>query len=102
MVIRLRIAVVGAGPSGSLVAGLLAQQNHEIVLIDRRPRKLTSNLDGRTIQLSLSPRGRKALRKAGLISEINKLSIELIGRVLHTKTGDLMVCLLYTSPSPRD
>lgn len=91
MVIRLRIAVVGAGPSGSLVAGLLAQQNHEIVLIDRRPRKLTSNLDGRTIQLSLSPRGRKALRKAGLISEINKLSIELIGRVLHTKTGDLMV-----------
>ena len=45
MVIRLRIAVVGAGPSGSLVAGLLAQQNHEIVLIDRRPRKLTSNLD---------------------------------------------------------
>ena len=80
--IRLRIAVVGAGPSGSLVAGLLAQQNHEIVLIDRRPRKLTSNLTGRTIQLSLSPRGRKALEKAGLV------------RRLETRPGKLQVVVL--------
>lgn len=42
---------------------------------------------GRSINLALSHRGRKALRLVGLESDVLKSAIPMKGRLLHTENG---------------
>ena len=83
-----RIAVVGAGPAGAYVAGGLADRGFEVLLIDKRENPAFEGVDGRSIQLSLSPRGLRALDAIGLREATTMRSIELVGRAFHSPEGD--------------
>lgn len=78
-----RIVVVGAGPAGSLTAILLGRAGHAVLLVDRRADPADPGTDGRTIALSISPRGIGALDAAGLGGLLREASIELRGRAFH-------------------
>lgn len=82
----MRVAVVGAGPAGSALAAALAARGHEILLVDRRHDPAAADGD-RTIQLSLSPRGRGALERLGLADGLPSIAIPLVGRAFHLEDG---------------
>ena len=85
-----RVAIVGGGLSGSLMALALAKQGYEIDVYEQGsdPRK---NIDksGRSINLGLSKRGMQALKLVGLLDEVLKTSVSMKGRVIHTIDGSL-------------
>jgi kynurenine 3-monooxygenase len=83
-----RIAIVGAGLGGSLLACFLARQGHEISLFERRsdPRE-EGFIGGRSINLAISERGLHALRGAGLETEVLKHAIPMPGRMIHPPSG---------------
>ncbi len=88
----LRIAVIGAGPAGGLIAGLLAREGHRVTLGDRRDRAAMEANEDRSIQLSVSPRGMGALAAAGLDDSMKARSIPLAGRVFHRPTAACCRC----------
>lgn len=82
------ILIIGAGLCGSLLALRMAQYGFQITLIEKRPdlRKVTLDA-GRSINLALSNRGLKSLKKAGIEDAVEKLLIPMIGRMIHEKTS---------------
>lgn len=84
-----KVAVVGAGPAGAFVAGALAERGFAVHLFDRRENPWEERGEGRSIALSLSPRGLAALESIGLRRAIVDQSIELLGRAFHAPEGDV-------------
>ena len=85
-----RIAVVGAGLVGSLMAIYLAKRGYAVSVFERRPDMRTSNSDqGRSINLALSNRGIRALEEVGLADELKKVAIPMHGRTMHDLQGRL-------------
>lgn len=83
------ILIIGAGLCGSLLALRMAQRGFQITLVEKRPDLRDATLDaGRSINLSLSDRGLKGLRLAGLEEEARKLCIPMLGRMIHDKEGN--------------
>jgi kynurenine 3-monooxygenase len=81
-----KIAVVGAGLSGSLLAIRLAQRGYDVHVFEKRPDPRANLLDaGRSINLALSDRGLKALAMVGLEAEVDALLIPMEGRMVHPK-----------------
>src|SRR5262249_8253853 len=79
-----RIAIVGGGPAGSLLAILLAQRGFEPVVIERSARFTASAASGgRSINLALAARGIDALRRAGVDDYVRDLLIPMRGRMVH-------------------
>ncbi len=84
------IAVVGAGPVGSLLAVLLAKKGLKVDVFERRPDlRKAKTIEGKSINLALSNRGFKALRLAGFENEIKDISIPMYGRQMHDVQGNL-------------
>src|SRR5690554_3368301 len=85
-----KVAVVGAGLVGSLLAVLLAKKGMNVDVFERRPdlRKAKA-IGGRSINLALSDRGFKALERAGFADEIKAISIPMYGRKMHDVEGNL-------------
>src|SRR5262245_55249598 len=84
-----RVAIVGAGPVGCLAAGILAGRGCSVDLYEKRvPCKETA---GRTINLSLTPRGIRALDRFGLGDSVRKLSIPMTGRAFHPFDGEFFI-----------
>ncbi|WP_107039560.1 FAD-dependent oxidoreductase [Brumimicrobium mesophilum] len=85
-----KVAVVGAGLVGSLLAVLLAKKGMQVDVFERRPdlRKAKA-IGGRSINLALSNRGFKALSLAGFEQEIRDISIPMYGRKMHDVEGNL-------------
>ncbi len=83
-----RIAIVGAGLSGSLLACLLAEAGHEIEVFEHRsdPRK-KGFVGGRSINLALSARGIHGLARAGLADVVLADAIPMPGRMIHSPSG---------------
>ena len=79
------IAIVGSGLVGSLLAIYLKRFGHKVTVFDRRPDIRTIEFSGRSINLAMSDRGWKALRKVGIEKEVKKLAIPLYKRALHVK-----------------
>ena len=72
------ITMIGAGLAGPVMASYLSGQGYSVEIHEKREdMRLVNQSAGRSINLALSKRGIKALE-------------------------DIGVCLLYTSPSPRD
>ena len=89
-----RIAVIGAGPAGSLAAGMLADLGHEVVLVDRRSDPTEPARDGRATPLALHVRGRRAIAAAGdelLSAGVGGTSIVLARRIVHGPDGRTVV-----------
>jgi kynurenine 3-monooxygenase len=83
-----RIAIIGGGPAGSLLAILLARRGLQSIVVERGPRFARgAPRGGRSINLALAARGIAALRRAGIEGEVAKLLIPMRGRMVHDLAG---------------
>ena len=85
-----RVAIVGAGLTGPLLALFLARRGHRVTLYERRSDPRRADLDaGRSINLALSVRGIDALERAGLADAVLERALPMRGRILHDTSGGL-------------
>ncbi len=83
------VTIVGAGLAGSLLATMLAQRGHSVVLFEKRADMRRKTTDaGRSINLALAERGIHALKRAGVFDEVAKELVPMRGRMLHSVTGE--------------
>ena len=69
-----QVLIIGAGLCGSLLALRLGQRGYDVTLVEKRPDlRMVGQDAGRSINLSLSDRGVKAMKMVGLQDEIEKL-----------------------------
>jgi kynurenine 3-monooxygenase len=87
MSVAARVAIVGGGPAGSLLAILLARRGVIPTVIERSPPFTGTPTGGRSINLALAARGIAALRRAGVEAEVARLMIAMRGRMLHEQDG---------------
>ncbi|TXE20119.1 FAD-dependent monooxygenase [Psychroflexus gondwanensis] len=82
------VLIIGAGLCGSLLALRLAQRGYHVTLAEKREDMRTVDLSaGRSINLALSNRGLKGIKRVGLEKKIEALCIPMLGRMLHDKEG---------------
>ena len=82
------ITIVGAGPSGCLLALLLARRGQRVTVYERRPDPALQPTEaGRSINLALAARGIRALREAGVMDQVTPLLVPMRGRRLHDVGG---------------
>jgi kynurenine 3-monooxygenase len=81
------VSIVGAGPTGALLALLLRRRGFAVTAFDGRPdpRGLPA-MSGRSINLALADRGIHALKSAGVYDRIAGAMVPMRGRLLH-QTG---------------
>jgi len=85
-----RVAVVGAGLSGCLIATMLARRGLEVALYERRTDPRVAGAErGRSINLAISARGIDALARVGLAESALADALPMRGRTLHPKVGEL-------------
>jgi kynurenine 3-monooxygenase len=83
------IRIVGAGPTGSLLAILLQRRAKEIALYELRPDPRTARAEsGRSINLALADRGIHALRAAGVFESLGSALLPMRGRLIHHASGE--------------
>jgi kynurenine 3-monooxygenase len=80
-----RIAIIGSGLVGSLLAIYLKKHGHTVHVFDRSPDIRTINFSGRSINLAMSHRGWKALQIVGIEDEIRSIAIPMDKRAIHLK-----------------
>jgi kynurenine 3-monooxygenase len=87
--VKPKISIIGAGLVGSLWAVLLQQRGYEVSLFEKRKdiRKLSSAED-RSINLVITSRGLNGLALANLLDDAIKLSVPILGRMIHSRTGE--------------
>ena len=85
-----RVAIVGAGLAGCLLATLLARRGLRIDVYERRedPRRAGAER-GRSINLAISARGLDALARVGLSEQALAQALPMRGRTLHSPAGEL-------------
>lgn len=82
--------IIGAGLVGSLQSVFLAKRGYNVEVFERRPDLRTTNVyQGRSINLALSERGWRALRKVGIEQQILDISIPMYKRTMHDREGKL-------------
>src|SRR5271157_5202309 len=85
-----KVALVGAGLNGPLLAALLMQSGFGVEIFERRPDMRRVRMSaGRSINLALSTRGIHALRQAGLWERMRSIIIPMKGRMMHSMAGEL-------------
>lgn len=84
-----KIAIVGSGLVGTLLAIYLKKQGHTVHVYDRSPDIRTVQFSGRSINLVMSNRGWKAMEDVGLAEEIRKIGIPVDKRAIHLQDGTL-------------
>lgn len=85
---RGRVAVVGGGLVGCVAALQLAKKGYQIDLYESRSDMRTAEVvTGRSINLALSARGRKALAEVNLEDKILCDALPMEGRMLHSLSG---------------
>ncbi|GGB83304.1 kynurenine 3-monooxygenase [Flavobacterium suaedae] len=79
----LKIAVVGSGLVGSLLAIYLKRAGHTVHVFDRSEDIRKVRFSGRSINLAMSHRGWKTLDDLGLGDEIRQIAIPMEKRAIH-------------------
>lgn len=79
----LKIAVVGSGLVGSLLAVYLKKAGHTVHVFDRSPDIRQIQFSGRSINLAMSHRGWKALDGVGLGDAVREIAIPMDKRAIH-------------------
>jgi kynurenine 3-monooxygenase len=78
------IRIVGAGPTGALLAILLERRGLEVELYEARPDPRAALADsGRSINLALADRGIHALKVAGVFADLGSKLLPMRGRLIH-------------------
>src|SRR5438105_10109717 len=84
------VAVIGAGPVGSLLALTLARRGCSVEVYERRPDMRRVDLSaGRSINLAVSTRGLHALHEVGLDADVLREAVPMLGRMTHALDGTL-------------
>lgn len=84
-----RVAIVGAGLAGCLLAVLLARRGIEVTVYERRPDpRVTGPERGRSINLAISARGLEALDQVGLRDLALSRALPMHGRMVHSVAGE--------------
>lgn len=78
-----KIAVVGSGLVGSLLAIYLKKAGHTVHVFDRSPDIRKVEFSGRSINLVMSNRGWKTLQDIGLDAAVNAIGIPVDKRAIH-------------------
>ncbi len=83
------IRIVGAGPTGALLAILLARRGLKIELYESRPdlRQQAAG-SGRSINLALADRGIHALKAAGVFNAVESALLPMRGRLIHSENRE--------------
>jgi kynurenine 3-monooxygenase len=82
------VSIVGAGPTGALLAVLLKRRGMAVTLYESRPDPRRDGAEaGRSINLALADRGTHALARAGLLDAIRHLVVPMRGRLVHQADG---------------
>ncbi len=84
-----KIAVVGSGLVGSLLAIYLKKAGHTVHVFDRSPDIRNIEFSGRSINLVMSDRGWKTLQDIGLDDEIRQIGIPVDKRAIHLVDNSL-------------
>jgi kynurenine 3-monooxygenase len=85
---RSTVRIVGAGPTGALLAILLQRRGHHVELYETRPDPRQAAADsGRSINLALADRGIHALQMAGVFQELKDALLPMRGRFIHHLEG---------------
>jgi kynurenine 3-monooxygenase len=85
-----KVIVFGAGLVGTLLAIFLAKRGYQVDVYEKRRDILFwGNQASRSINLALSDRGWSALKALGIEREIEKVSLPIIGRMMHDLDGEL-------------
>ncbi len=85
-----RVAVVGAGLVGSLLACYLGRRGYLVDVYERRPDpRATTAERGRSINLALSERGLDALRRIDLVDTVMAPALPMHGRMMHGTDSSL-------------
>lgn len=83
-----RVAIVGAGLTGSLLACFLARRGLQVTLYERRPDPRVAQVErGRSINLAISERGLDALRRIDLVDQVMADALPMKGRMIHPVRG---------------
>jgi len=91
-VARESACIVGAGPTGALLAILLARRGVRVTLYESRPDpRQSAGESGRSINLALADRGAHALELAGVFDEIKGSLIPMRGRCVHQRDGSTVL-----------
>ena len=85
MQIPQKIAIVGSGLVGSLLAIYLKKAGHIVHVYDRSPDIRKINFSGRSINLAMSHRGWKALDGVGVGDEVRSIAIPMDKRAIHLR-----------------
>src|SRR5438132_12902240 len=84
------LAIVGAGPVGSLLALTLARRGYDVDVYERRPdMRRVDIIAGRSINLAVSTRGLHALNQVGLDADVLREAVPMLGRMTHALDGKL-------------
>ena len=79
-----KVTLVGGGLAGSLLAIFLAKKGYKVTIYEKRPDMRGNDYEGgRSINLAMSERGLRALRKLGLEKDILDICIPMLGRMIH-------------------
>jgi kynurenine 3-monooxygenase len=94
------VRIIGAGPTGALLAILLQRRGHSVELYESRadPRRSPAPT-GRTINLALADRGIHALQLAGVFEDIEKALLPMRGRLIHSLDGGASLQLYGQRPN---
>lgn len=78
-----KIAIVGSGLVGSLLAIYLRKAGHTVHIYDRSPDIRQIEFSGRSINLAMSNRGWKALDGVGVGDAVRQIAIPMEKRAIH-------------------
>ncbi len=82
------IRIVGAGPTGALLALLMQRRGHRVELYESRPDpRQHPSASGRSINLALADRGIHALQLAGVFQDVRAALLPMRGRLIHDRGG---------------
>ncbi|GGQ15445.1 kynurenine 3-monooxygenase [Actinomadura coerulea] len=83
-----RVAIVGAGLAGCLLAVLLGRRGIAVTVYERRADPRVAGAErGRSINLAVSARGLAALEQVGLRDQSLKQALPMHGRMVHPLSG---------------
>jgi kynurenine 3-monooxygenase len=94
------VSIVGAGPTGALLAIFLQRRGFKVTLYEGRPDpRGAEGGAGRSINLALADRGIHALRLAGVADEFAGEWVPMRGRLVHERDGSALLHLYGRRPS---
>ncbi|XP_062851334.1 kynurenine 3-monooxygenase [Trichomycterus rosablanca] len=83
-----KVAVVGGGLVGALNACFFAKRGFEVAVFESREDiRSAKTVKGRSINLALSHRGRRALNHVGMEEKVVSKGIPMHGRMIHSLNG---------------